>query len=115
MQSEEVFLVSTSPAVPINADSLLHLVKTSLLSFGIPLTGIRSQGYDGASNMSGKNNGLQAKVIAENPKALYLYCLGHQLAFINSSSHYLTRTNECGRSLYKKFTQEVGSISDNDG
>ena len=62
---------------------MLYLVKTLVLSFGIPFTGIRGQGYDGASNMSGKNNGLQAKVIAEYPKALYLYCLDHQLNLVS--------------------------------
>ena len=36
--------------------------------------------------MSGKNNGLQAKVTAENPKALYLYCLGHQLNLVVQDS-----------------------------
>ena len=52
MQSEEVFL-GFHLTSRINADSLLHLVKTSLLSFDLPFSGIRGQGYDGASNMSG--------------------------------------------------------------
>ena len=68
MQSEEVFL-GFHLTNRTNADSLLHLVESSLLSFGLSFTGVSSQGYDGASNMSGKNNDLQAKVIVENPKA----------------------------------------------
>ena len=32
--------------------------------------------------MSGRANGLQAKVLNENPKALYLYCFGHQLNLV---------------------------------
>ena len=69
MESEEVFLgfYQTSST---NSGTLLHLVKTSLMRFGLPFSGIRGQVYDGASSMSGKNNGLQAKVSSENSKAL---------------------------------------------
>ena len=81
MESEEVFL-GFHQTRRTNSETLLHLVKTSLLSFGLPFSGIRGQGYDGASNMSGKNNGLQAKVSSENSKALYLYCFGHQLNLV---------------------------------
>uniref|UniRef100_A0A0A9GHJ6 Uncharacterized protein n=1 Tax=Arundo donax TaxID=35708 RepID=A0A0A9GHJ6_ARUDO len=40
---------------------------------------IRGQGYDGASNMRGEWNGLQAKFIAECPYAYYVHCFAHQL------------------------------------
>ena len=62
------------------------------------------QEYDFASNMSGNNNGLRAKVLSENSKALYLCCLGHQLNFVvqdalvtsgYSWSPKFTRENEC--------------------
>ena len=36
--------------------------------------------------MSGRENGLQAKVLTENPKALYLYCFGHQLNVVVQDS-----------------------------
>ena len=36
--------------------------------------------------MSGRNNGLQAKVAAENAMALYLYCFGHQLNLVVQDS-----------------------------
>ena len=76
MESDEVFLAFHTIS-RTNAETLLQLVKTSLLDFN--LSGIRGQGYDGATNVAGKDNGLQAKLLAENSKALYLYCLGHQL------------------------------------
>ena len=69
-----------------DAETLFNLVKSSLLSFGLSLTGVRGQGYDGASIMAGRHNGLQAKVLAENSKALYLYCFGHQLNLVVQDS-----------------------------
>ena len=78
MESEEVFLGFHTTS-RTNADTLLQLVKTSLLASNLPFSGIRGQGYDVATNVAGKDNGLQAKLLAENSKALYLYCLGHQL------------------------------------
>nr|XP_017218827.1 PREDICTED: zinc finger MYM-type protein 1-like isoform X2 [Daucus carota subsp. sativus] len=40
---------------------------------------IRGQGYDGASNMRGEWNGLQALFLKECPYAYYIHCLAHQL------------------------------------
>ena len=81
MNSEEVFL-GFHMTKRTTADALLSLIKSSLIAFNLPFSGIRGQGYDGASNMSGRNNGLQAKVAAETAMALYLYCFGHQLNLV---------------------------------
>lgn len=35
------------------------------------------QGYDGASNMAGKFNGVQVVIRATHSKALYVYCAAH--------------------------------------
>ncbi|XP_021770498.1 zinc finger MYM-type protein 1-like [Chenopodium quinoa] len=43
------------------------------------LQNIRGQGYDGASNMRGEWNGLQALFMKECPYAYYIHCLAHQL------------------------------------
>ncbi|XP_052165077.1 uncharacterized protein LOC127782046 [Oryza glaberrima] len=40
---------------------------------------IRSQGYDGASNMRGEWNGLKALILNECPYAYYINCMAHQL------------------------------------
>ncbi|TVT99813.1 hypothetical protein EJB05_54814, partial [Eragrostis curvula] len=53
---------------------------SSLLSHhGLDVQNIRGQGYDGASNMCGEWNGLQAKFMAECPYAYYVHCFAHQL------------------------------------
>jgi len=52
----------------------------SVLSFHkLDVHNIRGQGYDGASNMRGEWNGLQAKFAADCPYAYYVHCFAHQL------------------------------------
>lgn len=43
---------------------------------------IRGQGYDGASNMRGEFNGLQKKILEENPYAFYVHCFAHRLQLV---------------------------------
>ena len=62
MESEEVFLGFHSTA-RTDSGTLLSLVKTSLMSFDLPISGISGQAYDGAANMAGRENGFQAKLI----------------------------------------------------
>ncbi|XP_073035319.1 uncharacterized protein [Primulina eburnea] len=40
---------------------------------------IRGQGYDGASNMRGSWNGLQALFLKDSPQAYYVHCFAHRL------------------------------------
>lgn len=52
----------------------------SVLSLhNLDVNSIRGQGYDGASNMRGEWNGLQAKFLEECPYAYYVHCFAHQL------------------------------------
>ena len=53
MQSEEVFL-GFHKTSRTDAETLFNLVKSSLMSFGLSLSGVRGQAYDGASNMAGR-------------------------------------------------------------
>ncbi|XP_059630083.1 uncharacterized protein LOC132273067 [Cornus florida] len=48
---------------------------------------LRGQGYDGASNMRGEWNGLQALFLNDCPYAYYVHCLAHrlQLALVAAS------------------------------
>ncbi|XP_021971676.2 zinc finger MYM-type protein 1-like [Helianthus annuus] len=64
-------------------DTLSTNLKTSLwkqlLHYQFDVSKIRGQGYDGASNMRGKWNGLQALVLEECPYAYYVHCFAHRL------------------------------------
>jgi len=57
------------------------LVKT-LNSYKLPISRLRGQGYDGASNMRGEFNGVQKLIRDENPYAFYVHCFAHQLQLV---------------------------------
>ncbi|XP_035838006.1 zinc finger MYM-type protein 1-like [Helianthus annuus] len=51
----------------------------TLLHYNFDVSKIRGQGYDGASNMRGEWNGLQALVREYSPYAYYVHCFAHRL------------------------------------
>ncbi|XP_022893953.1 zinc finger MYM-type protein 1-like [Olea europaea var. sylvestris] len=67
-----------------------HVTSTTALSFkaaidnvfsryNLSMSRLRGQGYDGASNMQGKFNGLKTLILNESPCAFYIHCFAHQL------------------------------------
>jgi len=66
--------VQDTSSLPLKAgiDSLLAEHSSSL-------SRMRSQGYDGASNMQGKFNGLKTLILNENKYAYSIHCFSHQL------------------------------------
>ncbi|XP_050241219.1 uncharacterized protein LOC126690129 [Quercus robur] len=77
---------------------LIHVVDTtaltlkkgiySLLSqYCLDIQNIQGQGYDGASNMRGMWNVLQALILNDCPYAYYIHCFAHrlQLALVKAS------------------------------
>lgn len=67
------------PVVDVSGKSLAKVLLDTLKSIGINLDFLRGQGYDGASAMQGKFNGVQAIVKESYPLALYLHCSSHSL------------------------------------
>ena len=59
-------------------DGLMQLLDTH----GIDIQHCRGQSYDNASAMSGRYNGLQAKVAAKNNLAGWIHCAGHSLNLV---------------------------------
>ena len=75
--------------VPHNTAAMLKEKISSVLSqYNLHSSNMRGQGYDGASNMSGAWNGLQAQFLKECPYAYYVHCFAHrlQLALVGSST-----------------------------
>ena len=62
--------------VPFLLDAFTNDV---LIRCSLPINQCRGQAYDGASNMSGINNRVQALFKAEAKQALYVHCLAHSL------------------------------------
>ena len=61
------------------AETIHHEIKDILIRCTLPVSQCRAQAYDGASNMNGVRNGVQAIFKREEPRALYVHCLAHSL------------------------------------
>ena len=61
------------------AVTIFGVIKDILIRCSLPMSQCRGQAFDGASNMSGIRNGVQALIKQEESKALYVHCLAHSL------------------------------------
>ena len=59
--------------------SLKLAIETLFSKYGLSLSSLRGQGYDGASNMQGAIHGLKTLILKENSSAYYMHCFAHQL------------------------------------
>ncbi|XP_042441400.1 zinc finger MYM-type protein 1-like [Zingiber officinale] len=59
--------------------TLKDALYSSLAYYNLDVQNIRGQGYDGASNMRGEFNGLQALIIKDCRSAYYVHCFAHRL------------------------------------
>ena len=62
-----------------SAEELAGDITDSIESNGLQLSKCRGQGYDGAANMSGIYSGVQARIAAKEPAAVYVHCASHNL------------------------------------
>ena len=74
--SHEVF-VGFYKANGTTGQALSNILKDILLRLGLDIKYLRFQTYDGASNMTGKENGCQAIMKKSQPLALYVHCGPH--------------------------------------
>ena len=63
----------------ITGRCLADKIMTTLQSYGLDLTNLRGQAYDGAGNMAGSVRGTAALITAQYPLAMYLHCASHCL------------------------------------
>ncbi|XP_028395699.1 uncharacterized protein LOC114519730 [Dendronephthya gigantea] len=63
----------------MDAQSVYDVLIPTLEGWGLDLTALVGQGYDGASVMSGSKNGLHKKVTDHYPNAVYVHCRSHVL------------------------------------
>jgi hypothetical protein len=61
------------------ASTLKEEIFFVLSHHNLDVQNIRGQRYDGASNIHGEWNGLQALFINDCPYTYYVHCLAHQL------------------------------------
>ena len=65
--------------VSLDSQGLSTYILDTLKHFGLDSTCIVSQGYDGASVMSGKCSGVQQRIKEVAPQAIYVHCYAHCL------------------------------------
>lgn len=58
---------------------LTDILKQKLASLDLCLSDCRGQSYDNGANMVGHKQGVQARILEENPRALFLPCCAHSL------------------------------------
>ena len=68
--------------VSLDAQGLSTYILDTLRHFGLDVACIVSQGYDGASMMSGRCNGVQQRIKEVAPQALYVHCYAHCLNLV---------------------------------
>ena len=66
--------------VDITADTIVAVLKDTLLWLNLQLSRCRGQCYDGESNMAGSKNGVKAQILKEEPRTLFMHCYGHALS-----------------------------------
>ncbi len=64
---------------------IAKMVTDVLLRLNLPMSALRGQSYDGASNMAGKYSGAQAVVREQQPLALYVHCGAHCVNLITQA------------------------------
>ena len=69
-------------ASSLNAEGLSSYILTALHDHGLDPNNIVSQGYDGASVMSGHCSSVQQRIKAVAPMAVYIHCYAHCLNLV---------------------------------
>jgi len=78
----------------IKGHAIAQMITDYLQEMNLDVGKLRAQCYDGASNMSGKFNGVQAIIRRQAPLANYVHCKAHSLnlALIHSCKESCVRT-----------------------
>ena len=81
----------------LSGKELSEAILINLQKFGIDVSHMRGQGYDGAAAMSGRLKGVQASVREVVPTAIYSYvhCVAHSLNLVVSSLCSVREVRNC--------------------
>ena len=62
-----------------DAEMITSCLKDVLMRCNLKIQDCRWQTYDGVANMTGCLSGVAARILFENPRALYVHCANHSL------------------------------------
>ena len=107
----------------IKSDTIVAVIRDSLIRFELPIQNLRGQTYDGVSNMMGKRSGIAQQVLKDQPKSRVTHCHGHSLSLaIKDANKLCSILNEVMGSVGKiivliKFSPKrermLGTINEN--
>lgn len=69
-------------ALSLDAKSLMEYIVSALNKYQLDVQDIVSQGYDGASVMSGRCTWVQKRISEIVPQAIYIHCFAHVLNLV---------------------------------
>ena len=94
-----------------DAASAVDKIVKQLEQDHLPLEDCRSQCYDNAAVMSGEKSGVQQRLTAMNPKAIFVNCDNHSLnlAGVHAASHEVATVTFFGtiEALYLYFSRST--------
>lgn len=90
----EVFL-QFAPLKDTTGKGIATTILEELQSYGIVLSKMRGQGYDGAASMSGQFNGVQTHIRSQIPTAIYVHCSAHSLNLAISNACEVPSVRSC--------------------
>lgn len=70
------------PVFDVTGKGLAESIIENLVKFGLDVSFLRGQGYDGAASMSGKVRGAHAFIQQDNPLAVYSHCAAHNFNLV---------------------------------
>ncbi|KAG8633712.1 hypothetical protein MANES_18G140700v8 [Manihot esculenta] len=74
-----VFFLAIMHVNDTSASSLKKAIEFLFSTHGLSVSSLRDQGYDGASKVREKFNGLKNLILRENSSSYYIHCFAHQL------------------------------------
>ena len=110
-QSIQEHFLTYIDTTAFDASSLTQYIKDTLEVYDLDPLCLVSQGYDGASVMSGKYTGVQTRVREFAPHAMYMHCHAHILNLvlvdsvksINQAAEYLALLQTLSLCPLQKF------------
>jgi hypothetical protein len=81
-----------------------------LKTWNLDIKKLRGQGYDGASNISGRFQGVKARIQQVQPLAIYTHCVAHvhNLVVVDScSNHFIRDTLAVVKEVINFFKESV--------
>ena len=111
LQVNESFLGFVTVVDQSASDICDTIMKKCIVDNKLEMTKLRGQGYDGAACMSGIYTGVQARILAVEPKAVYIHCAAHNLNLVlNDAVSHVTEVSNffaVVEQIYVLFGQSI--------